>query len=320
MGVVDRAVEWAIQIANDPSHGYSQEQNIRWGNPDYDCSSFVISAYKHAGLPLTSTYTGDMRSDFLNHGFAIPINVNLTTGEGLKKGDVLLNERKHTALCIGDGRIVHAAGNEFGGATGGQPGDQTGREIYIGWYYLPPYGWDYVLRYVRDESEETPEMPYEDAKENEDYYIVKQGDSLWDIAERFLGDGYLYRLLQQINGMGDSTTVYPGMVLLLHPEGLEPETPPKEDKPTPTPPPEESVGGAGAYQIALQVLKKGDCGAEVRQTQRLLIATGYAMPQYGADGDFGSETESAVIKFQAANGLEQNGTVDKATMSKLLGL
>lgn len=323
MGVVDRAVEWAIQIANDPSHGYSQDQNVRWGNPDYDCSSFVISAYRHAGLPLTSTYTGNMRSDFMANGFAIPVNYNLATGEGLKKGDVLLNERSHTALCIGDGRIVHAAGNEFGGATGGQPGDQTGREIYIGWYYLPPYGWDYVLRYVRDEQEETPEMPYEDAKENEDYYIVKQGDSLWDIAERFLGSGSLFPLLQQINGLTD-TNILPGMVLLLHPEGLEPENPPKEDAPAPAPsepePPKENIGGAGAYQIALQILKRGNSGTEVRQVQRLLIATGYKMPQWGADGDFGGETENAVKKFQADNGLEQNGTVDKATMGKLLGL
>ena len=320
MGVVDKAVEWAVAVAEDPTHGYDQAS--RWGTPDYDCSSFVISAYRHAGVPLTSTYTGNMRSDFMNHGFVVPVTYyNLATGEGLKKGDVLLNERSHTALCIGDGRIVHAAGNEFGGATGGKPGDQTGREIYIGWYYN--YPWDYVLRYVRDEKEETPEMPYEDAKENEDYYIVKPGDSLWDIAQRFLGDGYLFPLLQQLNGLKD-TNILPGMVLLLHPEGLEPETPPKEDEPAPTPsepdPPEENIGGAGAYQIALQVLKKGDRGAEVRQTQRLLIATGYAMPQYGADGDFGSETETAVKTFQADNGLEQNGKVDKATMSKLLGL
>ncbi|MBO5970710.1 MAG: peptidoglycan-binding protein [Clostridia bacterium] len=320
MGVVDRAVAWAVAVAEDPAHGYSQEQNIRWGNPDFDCSSFVISAYRHAGLPLKSTYTETMRSDFMNNGFAVAMGVNLATGAGLRKGDVLLNEKNHTALCIGDGKIVQASSNEFGGIVGGQPGDQTGREIYIGWYYCPSYGWDYVLRYVRDDKEETPEMPYEDAVENEDYYIVKQWDTLWDIAERFLGDGNLFPLLQQINGMGNSTTIYPGTVILLHPEGLEPETPPKEDKPTPTPPPEESVGGAGAYQIALQVLKKGDRGAEVRQTQRLLIATGYAMPQYGADGDFGSETETAVKKFQADNGLEQNGTVDKATMSKLLGL
>ena len=60
MSVADRAVEWALRIARDDSHGY--DQGLRWG-PDYDCSSLIISAYKQAGVPLTCTYTGDMRRD-----------------------------------------------------------------------------------------------------------------------------------------------------------------------------------------------------------------------------------------------------------------
>lgn len=43
--VVESAISWAIAIANDNSHGYSQSS--RWG-PDYDCSSFVISAFRSA--------------------------------------------------------------------------------------------------------------------------------------------------------------------------------------------------------------------------------------------------------------------------------
>ena len=115
MGVVDRAVEWAVAVAEDPTHGYDQAS--RWGTPDYDCSSFVISAYRHAGVPLTSTYTGNMRSDFLNHGFVIPINYNLATGEGLKRGDVLLNERSHTALCLGNGNDQFQIDEAVGGKT-----------------------------------------------------------------------------------------------------------------------------------------------------------------------------------------------------------
>ena len=61
MSVIESAVAWAIETANDNSHGYSQAN--RWG-PDYDCSSFVISAYQQAGLTLRehgATYTGNMR-------------------------------------------------------------------------------------------------------------------------------------------------------------------------------------------------------------------------------------------------------------------
>ena len=47
MGVTEKAVNWAVAIAADQSHGYSQVD--RWG-PDYDCSSFVISAFEQAGV------------------------------------------------------------------------------------------------------------------------------------------------------------------------------------------------------------------------------------------------------------------------------
>ena len=39
---IDQVVQWAIDTANDDTHGYSQAQDRRWGTPDYDCASFVI--------------------------------------------------------------------------------------------------------------------------------------------------------------------------------------------------------------------------------------------------------------------------------------
>lgn len=142
--VIDSAVSWARQIAADPRHGY--DQTNRQG-PDYDCSSFVIAAFKQAGIPLKSTYTGNMRADMLQRGFAdVTQRVNRNTGAGLEVGDVLLNERNHTALYIGNGRVVQASINELGNTTGGKTGDQTGREIYERGYYN--YPWDCVLRYV----------------------------------------------------------------------------------------------------------------------------------------------------------------------------
>lgn len=148
MSVIDRAVIWARQIAADDSHGY--DQTHRQG-PDYDCSSFVIAAYKQAGVLLTCTYTGNMRSDMLRHGFGdVTDSVNLSTGAGLQPGDVLLNERHHTAMYIGDGKLVQASINERGTTTGGQTGDQTGREIAERAYYN--YPWDCVLCYVGNGS------------------------------------------------------------------------------------------------------------------------------------------------------------------------
>jgi len=144
MSVIEKAIEWALGISDDPAHGYDQER--RWG-PDYDCSSFVISAFKEAGLPLAATYTGNMKYEFLRNGFTI------VTDNSLKRGDVLLHERNHTALYIGNGQMVQASINEKGGVKGGQSGDQTGGEIGVRGYYN--YPWDVVLRYVGEETEET---------------------------------------------------------------------------------------------------------------------------------------------------------------------
>lgn len=149
MNVIDKAINWAVSIANDNSHGYDQLH--RWG-PDYDCSSLLISAWQQAGVPVQAngaTYTGNMKNVFVKCGFeAIKFNRSVS----LKRGDVLLNEKHHTAMYIGDGKVVMASINEQGKAVGGRTGDQTGREILTCNYYIPSYGWDYVLRYPTQEE------------------------------------------------------------------------------------------------------------------------------------------------------------------------
>lgn len=145
---VEKAVKWAVGIANDNSHGYDQAS--RWGNPDYDCSSLIISAFEQAGIKLKSagaTYTGNMYGTARSIGFAdVTGSTNLATASGMKRGDILLNRAKHVAMYLGNGQIVQASINEKGGITGGKPGDQTGREIWTRSYYNFP--WNDVLRYV----------------------------------------------------------------------------------------------------------------------------------------------------------------------------
>lgn len=142
---VEAAVKWAIAIANDNSHGY--DQGNRWG-PDYDCSSLVYEAFRVGGgfnLPVHSGYTGSMINDFTKIGFKWMTNLG-NSQAGLLRGDILLNTGAHTEIYIGGGMNVGAHSNEFGGITGGKPGDQSGREISQGQYYSFP--WNGVLRYV----------------------------------------------------------------------------------------------------------------------------------------------------------------------------
>lgn len=148
---INKAVDYAVKIANDDSHGYSQYN--RWGNPDYDCSSLVISAWDFAGVPVIkngATYTGNMRKAFLNSGF---IEVPLSDR---RRGDVLLNEKHHTAMMVDSYSIVQASISENGTITG-KGGDQTGFEIATRAYYQYSKGWDCVLRYVGNGETPTKE-------------------------------------------------------------------------------------------------------------------------------------------------------------------
>lgn len=230
---INKAVAWATGIAEDSAHGYDQAN--RWG-PNYDCSSFIITAWNEAGVPVKAagaSYTGNMYFAFINCGFKDVTNeVKLSTGAGLKKGDVLLNKANHTELYIGGNKVVKASINEKGTTTGGKSGDQTGREIYVGGYYNFP--WDCVLRFMGAES---------DKKEESD--------------------------------------------------------PTNSELPT---------------------LHKGDKGESVRALQILLIGRGIKCGWWGADGDFGSCTESAVKEYQEKNGLTVDGICGQHTWFSLLGV
>lgn len=156
--IIEAACEYGVRIANDNSHGY--DQNNRW-LPDVDCSSFVTLCYENAGIPVKSkggaTYTGNLKEGFTKCGFtAIKCKPVMP---GLKRGDVLFYHyvkngkvHGHAILYLGGGQIVMAAINEKGTATGGKTGDQTGKEVTIGNYYNPSYGWDYVLRYEKEDQ------------------------------------------------------------------------------------------------------------------------------------------------------------------------
>lgn len=136
MGVIDTAISWAVSIANDDSHKYSQA--VRWG-PHYDCSSFAITAFKQAGIDTGATYTGDMYNRFTAKGFQdVTSSCNLSTGAGMKKGDILLNVEKHAALVQLDGGTTVEARSTKDGIVANVP--------------YRNYPWDYVLRYPDSSS------------------------------------------------------------------------------------------------------------------------------------------------------------------------
>ena len=64
-------------------------------------------------------------------------------------------------------------------------------------------------------------------------------------------------------------------------------------------------------------LRRGSKGSYVTLAQTKLIQLGYNLPKYGADGSFGSETESAVKTFQKDHGLTPDGVIGQKTWEAL---
>lgn len=70
--------------------------------------------------------------------------------------------------------------------------------------------------------------------------------------------------------------------------------------------------------LGKRILRKGMKGGDVKELQSILIEWGYDLGKYGADGDFGAKTQSAVENFQRTNGLEDDGVYGAMTHAALM--
>ena len=72
------------------------------------------------------------------------------------------------------------------------------------------------------------------------------------------------------------------------------------------------------YALGSRLLRKGAEGNDVKQLQEYLLRLGYSLPKYGADGDFGAETEAAVRAFQEDERLEVDGKYGEKSHAALM--
>jgi hypothetical protein len=70
--------------------------------------------------------------------------------------------------------------------------------------------------------------------------------------------------------------------------------------------------------LGSRLLKRGMTGADVKALQELLLQLGYRLPKYGADNDYGAETESAVKVFQLDEDIEVDGKYGDKTHAALM--
>lgn len=81
---------------------------------------------------------------------------------------------------------------------------------------------------------------------------------------------------------------------------------------------EEEKAAEDTVQLrGLPLLRSGSRGDAVRAAQYLLLCRGMTLPKYGADGDYGQETEDAVKEFQRLKGLEADGECGALTWDAL---
>ena len=112
-----------------------------------------------------------------------------------------------------------------------------------------------------------------------------------------------YHLVKEKDG---GSTVY-GWVDVEDIEPLEPEKEPEQEP------------SAEPCNLSLPTLKNGAQGETVKAMQILLIGNNCSCGSNGADGEFGTATENAVMMYQDKNGLPVTGICNLQTWNKLLG-
>jgi hypothetical protein len=118
---VEKAVQWAIGIAEDNCHWYE-----RWGkgkNWQYDCSGLVTNAFKQAWFNVPISWTATMRENF--------------TKDQWKDGE------RHTEIYTWNWKFVWARSNKDWKSW-----DSSWNEIAeTSANWLNTFGWNWILRY-----------------------------------------------------------------------------------------------------------------------------------------------------------------------------
>ena len=166
---ISAMVSFANKVINGDT-GYNQAKRWTFFNKETrtfiphketDCSAFCGAIAAMGGYPVDLSgwfYTGNMRERMLAAGFeAIPFSsVGLSK---LKPGDFVLSTNYHVEFVGTNGMFASASIDENGNATGGKPGNQTGKETRWIAPYIYRHGWNYVLR-LADPNNLNPNADY----------------------------------------------------------------------------------------------------------------------------------------------------------------
>lgn len=239
--------------------------------------------------------------------------------------------------------IGSARGDENGNPHGGQPGDQTGREVSTQNWYRASKGWR-VFRPKNPEVAERIARNMQAACDNPHIgYDQYDRLTLWAVSEPLGFDcaavtvgvetdcSALVRVCCAYAGVGLPNFNTAAEPRILMDSGAFDELIGEKytDSPdylrrgdilcTKTQGHTAVVltDGPRTYDTGDRTLRRGDRGEDVAEMQRLLLAHGYSVGADGADGDFGPDTESALRQFQEEHGLTPDGICGPLTWAAL---
>lgn len=244
-------------------------------------------------------------------------------------------------LIVGSARI-----DENGNLKSGKAGDQTGREVCTQSYYMHKKGW-YALRpksvahanalaIAMKQACNNNKIGYDQNERNGVITQLKKYGSLSKIATNTECDcsSLVRACIIQATGkdVGNMTTenlattleksglFYPkenvtGEIMLYNGDILVTKT----KGHTVIVVSGRARNGATTSNTSKpkSYLSKGDKGNDVKTMQTMLIAVGYSCGSYGADGDFGSDSDKALRKFQGDYGLTVDGKYGPKSKAKL---
>ncbi len=152
-----------IRLAREAEHskvGYDQGQRWTWldragrrivPDKETDCSALTLGLYWLAGWPVDisgTCWTGNAEKLCRDAGFTV-IDISEWDTRRLRRdpiaGDALVGPG-HIILVGDDGTWLSAEFDERGKASGGAPGDQSGREVRWREPYARSSGWKRLLR------------------------------------------------------------------------------------------------------------------------------------------------------------------------------
>ena len=141
---VGKAIQWALDIANDDSYWYEWGgRGNKNGKKGYDCASLVCTAFKEAWFDVPVTWCSPMQKNFEKVWFKwIPWPIK---SEDVKTWDIILEKKKHVELCVWDNKIVWAHTNKDGKSWDSSWNEISVRSTKSVLGYMKP---DWILRFT----------------------------------------------------------------------------------------------------------------------------------------------------------------------------